>query len=325
MTVGASTTQTWTVTNTGPSTLTGATLKITVPKGLTPTALTLNSAAQTTPAAGTETTVPLPPVPPMGRAVAQLTAKADTGASGILRTSATVAARGPFTGPVVPVGVLVTGAGTLTLTADPAGEIPAKAGTLTEVNLIAANNGTTALNGTRLTLTPPKGVTIRDVQADGVALDTTTENGAVTARLGTLGPGASTTVTVILATGGTLAGKAALTASVCADQSAAPPDTTVTLTVTREAALVPACALRPDPPTAGQDHAFVWTVTNTGPSTSDPRSLTATASKGVTPLAADPHADINGQTITWTALPALTIDRAWTLTVVATLTKDATL
>ncbi|MER5355739.1 hypothetical protein ABT093_36130 [Kitasatospora sp. NPDC002551] len=314
----APTTQTWTVTNAGPSTLTDAALKITVPKGLTPTALTVDGTARSTPAAGTETSVLLPSVPPKGRITVQLTAKADTGASGVLRTTAAVATRAVLGQPVV-VGVLVTGSGGLTLTADPAGEIPLKAGADTAVTLIVSSNGTTDLEDARLVLTPPKGVTVRAIERDGVALDSIVENGAVVARLDTLGSGARVTLTAVVAAEGTMAdGKATLAARVSADKSSASANATVTLAVSREALLFPKWSLSPNPPQPGKDHVFAWTVVNAGPSTSPPRSLTATADTGVKALTCDPPADINGQNITWTSLPALAPEQAWTLVVIAT-------
>ncbi|MCL3999148.1 hypothetical protein, partial [Streptomyces lavenduligriseus] len=249
---GTPTTQTWTVTNAGPSTLTDATLKITVPKGLTPTALTVDGTTRSTPTAGTETPVPLPPVPPKGRITVQLTAKADSGASGVLRTTAAVTTRDGLGQPTV-VGVLVTAPGSLTLTADPAGEVPLKAGADTAVTLIVSSDGTADLEGTRLVLTPPKGVTVHDVERDGVALDTIVENGAVVVRLDTLGSGERATLTAVVAAEGTMAdGKATLTARVSSDKPSANATTPVTLAVSREALLFPQWSLSPNPPQPGK-------------------------------------------------------------------------
>ncbi|MEE1792617.1 hypothetical protein PUR28_17890 [Streptomyces sp. BE308] len=323
--VDAATTFTWSAVNSGPSTLAGAALKITLPPSLTPTGATVNGTSVTPTPVGDTVTVPLPPAPPSTArpTVITLTATAEPGATGLLPTRAVLTAPTLATGrPAIDTDVLVVGKDTLQLTPVPDKPFLVPAGSVQRLAWTAACQGST-VRGAVFTLTPPTGITVLHIRAGGVTLDLTRNPTTVTASLGDLSAPASTSIEATIALDADLDSPLALPAALTGDGKDNTAHATTDLRVYRATELNRQLAQRPDPAAPGEDHAFVWTLTNTGPSTEPARTLVATASAGLTPLAADPPAQINGQTVTWNALPALTVGTAWTLTVVASLDQSA--
>ncbi|MFJ5850574.1 hypothetical protein [Streptomyces sp. NPDC092903] len=327
VTVNSTTTYTFTLTNSGPSTLADAALTITLPPTLTPTAATVNGTALTPTPAGNPVTVQLPPLPPSATrpTTVTLTVKAGPGTTGLLATSAVLTRAVPAVeDPMVNIDVLVIdGSTSLQLVPDSAEPLAVRAGTTCEAAWTTTNEGSTAISDVKLVLTPPTGVTVLQVRAGSVLADLSRTSSTVTAQLGAMPLQTTLPVTATIAVAGDVSGTLALGATLDAHNSRQKDGSRV-LDVTREALLVQSPSMCPNPPTPGSEHAFAWTVVNAGPSTGARRTVTATAPAGIHLLAADPPATPTGQTLTWNNLPTLDAGQAWDLTIIATVDTTVT-
>ncbi|MFB7674463.1 hypothetical protein ACFC26_23925 [Kitasatospora purpeofusca] len=323
---GATTTFTFSITATGPSTHTGATLTVQLDAGLKPTKVTVNGTKQAAPQ-GSTVTVQLPATPrnPDKAVTVALTTTVDAGATGTKYACATLTTGGHQA--AVPTAKAAVQVGSETaptsLTPRPAGPKHIAAGTTGDLSWTAVNGTATAETSATLALTVPEKLTVQQVTVDGTVTDLATAGSTVTATLGKLPTHTDMQVTATV--------HAAADATGTGDVSAVltvPPngDAKATTTVRFDAAvnLKTKAQHVPDPARAGQEVIWQWIVANDGRSTYPGRTLTATASKDLTPLKADPNGSVDGKTITWTALSALQPGQAWNLTALATLDAKAT-
>ncbi|WP_331714960.1 hypothetical protein, partial [Auraticoccus cholistanensis] len=157
------------------------------------------------------------------------------------------------------------------------------AGGRVSYNLTVTNNGPNAAASTVVTDTLPAGTTF--VSADPSTGTCGQSGGTVTCQLGTLAPGATVTIPVVVevapgAAVGTLVNRASVTTTT-GDDVPANNSTTVSTTVTRSAD-VAATVSGPTNASAGEEVTWTATLTNNGPSSALGASLTDLLPDGAT-------------------------------------------
>lgn len=175
--------------------------------------------------------------------------------------------------------ILVTGSTDLAVAMD-ARPDPADADTKLTYAVTVTNNGPFTATNVLLTDTLPTGVSFVSVSA---TQGTWTRSGnTVTAKLGTLAPGATATVTIIVkgTDGGSITNRATVSATQ-SDPNTANNSASKTTTITGIADLTLSKTHSADPIAAGQHLTYMLAVTNRGPSTAKAVTVTDVLPTGV--------------------------------------------
>jgi uncharacterized repeat protein (TIGR01451 family) len=161
---------------------------------------------------------------------------------------------------------------------------PVLAGQLLTYTLTVTNQGTTGANDVQLTDQPPSSVTVQSATPSQGYIEPMTGTSNVVAMLGTLGPGGSVTVTIVVRTGtsfiGTITDQATVTCQQ-ADPDPAAETASVSTTVATSADLGVSLTSTQDSVLAGQNLTYSVLVTNAGPDVADGVTVTLPLATGV--------------------------------------------
>ena len=302
-----------TITNNGPSDVTGVTLRDTVPEGLT----FLSASAGCTEAGGT-VTCDLGNLASGARAAVSIQVSVETAPTGTLRNTVSVTGNG-FEPRTASETTTVSPAADLSVTKAGSPELMLLGSNLT-YTIRVANKGPSTATGVTLTDTLPEGVSFVSV-SEGCA----EAGGTVTCNLSDLAPGDNASVTIVVtpSSTGNLIDTSIVKSSV-ADPHAGD-NTAIKSTMVKPAAdLRLTKAESSDPVSLGNNLTYTLIVTNSGPSDATGVTLSDTLPESVTFLSASAGCAEAGGTVTC-GLGTLARGDSATATIIVTSTTAGTI